>query len=108
MATCRRTAQREQLELDVLKVKREMEAGLRVEFPVERSLISQVIGVRGANVKRVQSESGVHRIVVDKDYGVIRIVGSRRCAPLLRSPAASLTHSLARSLTHSLAHSFAH
>ena len=78
LSSYRRTAAKEQLVNDVKRMRSEMESGLRVEFSVDKSFISQVIGLRGANVRRVQSQSGVDRIVVDKDYGIIRIVGSRK------------------------------
>jgi hypothetical protein len=54
---------------------KEIEDGLRAEFDVPSDMIGLVIGKGGANVNSVKEQTGVERIVVDTDAGVVRIVG---------------------------------
>ena len=57
---------------------KEIEDGLRAEFDVPSDMIGLVIGKGGANVNSVKEQTGVERIVVDTDAGVVRIVGHAR------------------------------
>lgn len=45
---------------------REFDEGLRAEFKVPKEVLGLVIGRNGANVERVQRDTGVARIAVDK------------------------------------------
>ena len=54
---------------------KEIEDGLRAEFEVPREMIGLVIGKGGANVNSVKEQTGVERIVVDPEEGVVRVVG---------------------------------
>eukprot|EP00942_MAST-04A_sp_MAST-4A-sp1_P014087 g14087.t1 len=57
---------------------KEIEDGLRAEFQVPRDMIGLVIGKGGANVNSVKEQTGVERIVVDPEEGVVRVVGHAR------------------------------
>ena len=70
-----RQSVRQRLENDLARIERELALGLRAEFPVPRECIALVLGHRGENVRRVQDELGLERIVVDKDKLVVRVVG---------------------------------
>jgi hypothetical protein len=50
---------------------------LPAQFEVDPALLGMVIGAGGANVRRVTEETGVDRVVVDREAGVVRIVGHR-------------------------------
>ena len=54
---------------------KEIEDGLRAGFEVPREMIGLVIGKGGANVNSVKEQTGVERIVVDPEEGVVRVVG---------------------------------
>ena len=73
----RRFALKDRLSEDVSRVQAEIDAGLRVEFRVEPPLLGMVIGAAGSNVRRVTEETGVDRVVVDREASVVRIVGHR-------------------------------
>ena len=44
---------------------------------MDPALLGMVIGAGGAHVRRVTEETGVDRVVVDREAGVVRIVGHR-------------------------------
>jgi hypothetical protein len=66
------------LETSLEARKKELELGLRVEFAVPLEVLGMIIGKGGANIKRVQEESGVDRIIIDDKVvpPVVRIVGA--------------------------------
>ena len=49
--------------------------GLRVEFQIDTELIGLVIGPKGANIKRAKEETGVLKVVIDAEKGIVRISG---------------------------------
>jgi polyribonucleotide nucleotidyltransferase len=57
------------------------------QFSVDPALLGMVIGQGGAHVRRVTEETGVDRVVVDREAGVVRIVG-HRAADVARARAA--------------------
>ena len=54
---------------------------------MDPTLLGMVIGAGGAHVRRVTEETGVDRVVVDREAGVVRIVG-HRAADVARARAA--------------------
>lgn len=53
----------------------EVASGHVVELTVNPELVGIVIGKKGANIKKVESESGVSKVTVEGDSGRIKIVG---------------------------------
>lgn len=75
-------ARNEALESDFEAARAEFREGKRVEFEIPHDMVGVVIGKKGANVNRVQEETGVDRIIVDSELSppVVRIRGASAAA----------------------------
>lgn len=71
-----RLAVKERLDAERAKIQAEIDAGLRCEFPVQRSLMGMVMGHNGSRIDAATRACAVDRIVVDRDNLMIRIVAS--------------------------------
>lgn len=70
-----RLAVKDRLDAERAKIQAELDAGLRVEFPVQPHLMGMIVGVKGVRIKAVREQCDIDRVVVDRDLHVIRIVG---------------------------------
>ena len=71
-----RLSVKEKLDLEREKIADEIERGLRCEIPIEANLMGMVMGHKGSRVRAAQEACAVGAIVVDRDAGVVRVVGS--------------------------------
>jgi fragile X mental retardation protein len=67
---------KEKLDLEREKIADEIARGLRCEIPIDADLMGMVMGHKGSRVRAAQEACAVGAIVVDRDAGVIRVVGS--------------------------------
>ena len=71
-----RLSVKEKLDEERAKIEDEIRLGLRCEIPIESNLMNMVMGHKGSRVRAAQEACAVGAIVVDRDAGVIRVVGS--------------------------------
>ena len=67
----------------------QQENGEVVEVQVDPELVGMILGKKGASLEALKQQTGVHEIDIDKEHGLICLVGSQASSPPASLPPTS-------------------